>query len=773
MNTCQPSRALFSLSLMASIVLTACGGGEESKPVASSNGASSAEMAASHGEDLPRGVSAAAMRPDYGQPRSQAEIESMARRLGVQFNGRTANEPDALMGRVKSAGGPKAAPSPQVVYRFFNTLTGVHFYTISTQERDRVQAELPQFNYEGPAFFSLQAPSAGLSPVYRFYNRVSGTHFYTISASERDDVVARFSDIFQLEGVAWHASTSGGEGWVPIHRFFNTRTGTHFYTASDEERANVVANLRQFTYEGIGYYIRGSGDPFLSGTVAVNGLVRNAVVCLDLDHSASCDDGEPVSQKTGADGVYTMSFARSAISEAVQDAASLIAPMVPGAPSHADTTIDQGSGAPVTSSAYVLRQVRGKAGQINPLSTLVSAGVEAGMTEASARANAALQLAFPEARIDNYQDDPALNAVVPVDSARLMAHVVARALEDGAPLSVGEQTDSVDAALWALRSLRYTDANNFNYLEYSTLAKAQGELGVSLVDTRQGRNGGVLIGEDDLYNQAYLAPDGWTGCRADILLTAKLGSPNRATFCDALHTVSYRRSVDVSGQSMSSVVTGLQADPGNTINAGLSTTGLVAALGSATFPSASALNPGYTLNLNQPVFINSVNTDGRTEGADATLEVLIADHPATVANAALPGVSASLSLGLGSGSFKNLRVSFVDTGSATSGTAQFYECDLDVTLTVVSNCAATQTGTYAITTIHGARVMSFAGHAPTIMNHERLYVEVRDANRVNGFISGDWLFLARRLKPGYTHNESVTTRLNGQGWGAMKAQLGI
>ena len=773
MNTNQPSRATAALSLVAALVLAACGGSEDPESVASPNDASSSEVVASQGEDLPRGVSAAAMRPDYGQPRSQAEIESMARRIGVQFNGGTANEPEALMGKAKSAGIPKAAPSPQVVYRFFNTRTGVHFYTISTQERDRVLAELPQFNLDGPAFFSLQMPSAGLSPVYRFYNRVSGTHFYTISASERDEVVARFPDIFQLEGVAWHASTSGGEGWVPIHRFFNTRTGTHFYTASDEERASVVANLRQFTYEGIGYYIRGSGDPFLSGTVAVNGLVRNAVVCLDLDNSDSCDPGEPASQKTGADGVYTMSFARSAISEAEQDAASLIAPMVPGDPGHADTTIDQGSGAPVSSTAYVLRQAPGKAGQINPLSTLVSVGVGAGMSEAGARSNAALQLAVPEAKIDNYQDDPALNAAAPVDSARLMAYVVERALEEGAPLAVGEQTDSVDAVLWDLRSLRYTDANNFSYLEFSTLAKAQGALGASLIDTRQGSSGGVQIGVDDLYNQAYLAPGGWTGCRADILLTTTLGTPSRSTFCDALQTVSYRRTEDVAGRTMASVVTDLQADPGNPINVGLSTSGLLSALGSAAFPSGSTLRPGYTLNLNQPVFINSVNTDGRTEGVDATLEVLIADHPATVANAALPGVSASLSLGLGSGSFRNLRVSFVGTSSATSGTVQFYECDLDVTLTVVSNCAATQTGTYSITTIHGARVMSFAGHAPTIMNHERLYVEVRDANRVNGFISGDWLFVARRLKPGFTHNASVNTRLNGQGWGAMKAQLGI
>lgn len=764
---------LASMPLMASLLLTACGGGKDSVASLAPKDATSTEASAEQGEDLPRGVSAAAMSPDYGQPKPQAEIEAMAKRLGGYFNGRSASDQTALMGAEKSMGVPKAAPSPQAVFRFFNTRTGVHFYTISALERDRVVNDFPWFSLEGPAFFSLQAPSAGLSPVYRFYNSVSGTHFYTISESEKDNVVAQFPDIFQLEGVAWYGSTSAGAGWAPIHRFFNTQTGTHFYTASEEERDSVESNLKQFTYEGIGYYIRGAGDPFLSGTVNVNGPIRNAVVCLDLNANSACDAGEPASSKTGPSGIYSLSFTRNAVSEAEQDAASLIAPMVPGDPTNANTTLDESNGSPVTTVAYVLRQVPGKAGQLNPLSTLVAAGLAGGMSEAVARRNAALQLAFPEAKIDNYQDDPVLNEAAPVDSARLMAHVVARALEDGVPLSVGLQTSAVEAALNDLRTLRYTDANNFNYLEFSVLAKAEGEEGVSLTDWRLGRSGGVLIGEDDLYNQAYLAPDGWTGCRADVSLDSTLGTPNRFTFCDALHGVSYRRSVDVAGHSMSSVVTDLQADPGNPINAGLSTSGLLAALGSTTFPSGSALRPGYTLNLNQPVFLNSVNTDGRTEGVDATLEVLIDEHPAAVADAALPGVSASLSLGLGSGSFKNLRVSFIGAVSATAGTVQFYECDLDGTLTVASNCAQTQVGTYAITTIHGDRVMSFAGHAPTVMNHERLYVEVRDANRVNGFISGDWVFLARRLKPGLVNNESTNTRLNGTGWGAMKSQLGI
>ncbi|MFQ3573077.1 MAG: trypsin-like peptidase domain-containing protein [Thermodesulfovibrionales bacterium] len=41
------------------------------------------------------------------------------------------------------------------VYRFFNTSTGTHFYTISTAERDHVRNTYPQFRYEGEAFYAF------------------------------------------------------------------------------------------------------------------------------------------------------------------------------------------------------------------------------------------------------------------------------------------------------------------------------------------------------------------------------------------------------------------------------------------------------------------------------------------------------------------------------------------------------------------------------------------------------------------------------------------
>ncbi|MBM3486087.1 MAG: hypothetical protein FJX67_05565 [Alphaproteobacteria bacterium] len=156
-------------------------------------------------------------------------------------------------------GAGAAAP----VYRFYNTHTGVHFYTGSTQERDTVIATLPHFNYEGAAFAIPAAAPSDVIPVYRFYNTAKGVHFYTASASERDHIVASTNDpflaAFALEGVGLYGFSAPGADTTPLHRFYNDLTGTHFYTASEAERAGIVANpsgnpfLAHMHYEGVAF----------------------------------------------------------------------------------------------------------------------------------------------------------------------------------------------------------------------------------------------------------------------------------------------------------------------------------------------------------------------------------------------------------------------------------------------------------------------------------------------------------------------------------------
>ena len=142
------------------------------------------------------------------------------------------------------------------VYRFYNGSTGAHFFTTSTTERDTVVATLsPPFNLEGAAFSVASAYSPGLSPVHRFFNTQTGVHFYTISEAERANVVATLPH-FQYEGVAYHASQVAGQGLIPFYRFYVPSKGFHFYTASQAEKDSIVANLAAtYSFEGIGYYV--------------------------------------------------------------------------------------------------------------------------------------------------------------------------------------------------------------------------------------------------------------------------------------------------------------------------------------------------------------------------------------------------------------------------------------------------------------------------------------------------------------------------------------
>ncbi|MFP8781073.1 DUF1566 domain-containing protein [Hydrogenophaga sp. RWCD_12] len=142
------------------------------------------------------------------------------------------------------------------VYRFYNGRTGAHFFTTNTTERDTVVATLsPPFSLEGAAFSVASAYSPGLSPVHRFFNTQTGVHFYTISEAERANVVATLPH-FQYEGVAYHASQVAGQGLIPFYRFYVPSKGFHFYTASETEKNSIIANLAAtYSFEGIGYYV--------------------------------------------------------------------------------------------------------------------------------------------------------------------------------------------------------------------------------------------------------------------------------------------------------------------------------------------------------------------------------------------------------------------------------------------------------------------------------------------------------------------------------------
>lgn len=144
------------------------------------------------------------------------------------------------------------------IFRFYDTDTGLHFYTNSAGERDIVLQSAPQFQYEGSVFKVPASAGPDVTDVYRFFDTASSAHFYTASSAERDAIQATMPGMI-YEGAAFKAYADAGsdEGYQAVHRFLRTDTGTHFYTASDAERDVVEATLPLFRYEGIAYFAEG------------------------------------------------------------------------------------------------------------------------------------------------------------------------------------------------------------------------------------------------------------------------------------------------------------------------------------------------------------------------------------------------------------------------------------------------------------------------------------------------------------------------------------
>ncbi|QLP99741.1 MAG: hypothetical protein HZY78_05405 [Burkholderiaceae bacterium] len=505
----------------------------------------------------------------------------------------------------------------------------------------------------------------------------------------------------------------------------------------------------------------------LTGRVTVNGPVRNVTVCLDLNANAACDTGEPVSAATGDDGVYAVTVDTAKVSADQVAAASLIAPMVAGA------SIDTASGT-APAASYVMRQVRGKAGAINPLTTLLATGMAAGMSEEVARVNLVTQLGLSSAaQIDDYLGEPTASPTLMSDTARRMAMLTAELLEKGGTLELADQSAARDPAPGSLLALNFTDPGNYNLRYQEIIGKAAGPGLTPLRDVRAGRSNSAALSESALYASAYLTAGGWVRCAADTSLAATAGNPNRSVFCGAVQLAGYDSAGrDLSGRGMAEVVTEMAAEGGTTINAGMDIGGLNNNLGPAAFPAGSRSTLRTTWTLNQSVWINSANTDRVAyRGVPVpTLENLVASFPASVV--VTPDPAGTISLGLSTGLQRNLRVAFTGTHTTplSTGTVQFYDCELNAAQTVASNCATLGPGTYSVEEQNGVRMLRVAGHPNTIMNHVRLFVEVQNTPAVS---STNAVFIARQNKPDAASNTSATRRINATAWAAMRQALGL
>lgn len=140
------------------------------------------------------------------------------------------------------------------VYMFYRFNNASFFFTANEAERDSLSYLGSVFELQNiDHFVYTGAHTSTAVPVYRFLNRY-GAHFYTASEEEKNAVIANLSHVYTLEGIAYYVESAQVEGALPVYRFFQAATASHFFTISERLKDEMVANKPQFQFEGVAYY---------------------------------------------------------------------------------------------------------------------------------------------------------------------------------------------------------------------------------------------------------------------------------------------------------------------------------------------------------------------------------------------------------------------------------------------------------------------------------------------------------------------------------------
>jgi len=149
---------------------------------------------------------------------------------------------------------PKVVP----VYRFWNKKTGNdHFYTTDEAEKDKlIKTYSNVWTPEGAAFYVYEDKAKDTVPVYRFYNNKTGGHFYTTNEAEKQKLIDKYSYVWIPEGIAFYVYPSVKNGLSPVYRFYNPKTEEHFYTINEAEKNKLLSSQYKNTWtpEGIAFY---------------------------------------------------------------------------------------------------------------------------------------------------------------------------------------------------------------------------------------------------------------------------------------------------------------------------------------------------------------------------------------------------------------------------------------------------------------------------------------------------------------------------------------
>ena len=104
---------------------------------------------------------------------------------------------------------------------------------------------------------ALPAAATPRIPIHRFFNTTTGSHFFTPYAGERDYVIATYP-WFKYEGVGFYAYAQQVVGSHPVYRMYNRATGRHFFTMVSTER-DIVLKDPVWTDEGTAWWAQWGG----------------------------------------------------------------------------------------------------------------------------------------------------------------------------------------------------------------------------------------------------------------------------------------------------------------------------------------------------------------------------------------------------------------------------------------------------------------------------------------------------------------------------------
>jgi hypothetical protein len=102
------------------------------------------------------------------------------------------------------------------------------------------------------------AVTAGLAALYRFYSSKRTGHFFTASEQEKADVLRLYKDYAYegVEGYVVEKTSSPDAGELVVYRFYNGTTRAHFYTTDAQEAKELPGKYNHvWSAEGIAYYI--------------------------------------------------------------------------------------------------------------------------------------------------------------------------------------------------------------------------------------------------------------------------------------------------------------------------------------------------------------------------------------------------------------------------------------------------------------------------------------------------------------------------------------